>query len=515
MNKVIQARLPCPKCPSSDAFHRYGDGHGYCFSCSYYEGNGKEDLLYTYEYLPLRGISKRALEFYDAKTKIDTEGKPISIGFKYPTGPYKVRSLETKDFWWEPAADKGGLYGRDHFTAGASKNITITEGELDAISFYDVLGTPVVSVRSASSALRDATLDRSWLNSFERIYLAFDSDAAGREATRAVARLFDYNKILVVDFDRRKDANEYLQAGEVNELKAIWQNAKRYLPKEIKSSLEDFKKSVTDKPKQGVDYPFPGLTEMTYGLRTGETVLFTAQEKVGKTEIMHFIEHHLLTRTKDNVGAIFIEEPETRHLRALAGIQIKKPVHLPDCDCPTDSVVAAIEQVVQTDDRLHLYAHFGSDDPEILLDHIRFLVSARSCRWILLDHLTMVVSGIRDEKDERRTLDYISTRLEMMVKELDFGLIMVCHENDYGQSRGSRMPTKVADITIQATRNLQEVDPIKRNTISLNVKYNRFCSRTGPAGQYAFDEATYSYKEVEDVNFNSSRNTSDNYFEAD
>ena len=32
-SRVVQNHLPCPKCPSSDAYKLYDDGHGHCFSC--------------------------------------------------------------------------------------------------------------------------------------------------------------------------------------------------------------------------------------------------------------------------------------------------------------------------------------------------------------------------------------------------------------------------------------------------------------------------------------------------
>jgi hypothetical protein len=106
----------------------------------------------------------------------------------------------------------------------------------------------------------------------------------------------------------------------------------------------------------------------------------------------------------------------------------------------------------------------------------------------------MVVSGSAGS-DERRDLDYLSTRLEMMVKELDFALIMVSHVNDNGQTRGSRNPTKVADITVTALRDLQNPDPAERNAIYLRLLYNRFCGVTGPAGKITFNPDTYSFTE--------------------
>lgn len=502
MSTLTESKLPCPKCPSSDAFHRYDDGHGYCFSCQYYQppNNRFEDLSYTYEYIPHRGLNHRTLEFYDIKTKIDEEGKPISVGFKYPNGSYKVRSLEQKEFRWEGPSE-AGLYGRNLFTSGESNYVVICEGEYDAASLFQTLHCPVVSVRSSASAVADVSHDRSWIAGFGKVYLAFDSDSAGREATRNVAKLFDYNKILVLDFDRRKDANEYLQANEADILKNIWKNAKRYLPETIVSSFSDFRKILSETPKVGQPYPFPKLNELTYGIRKGESVLLTAQEGVGKSTIMHAILHKLLKETDDGIGAIFLEEPKGHLLRSLAGVELQRPTHLPECGVTEAEITSAIEILCKHDDRLHLYSHFGSGDPDEILDSIRFMVAARSCGYVFLDHISMVVSGLAGE-DERRALDYIATRLEMMVKELNFALLMVSHVNDNGQTRGSRYIGKVSDIRIDATRNLLEPDEHNRNKTLLSVSKNRYCGRTGLSGSYFFDAYRRQYTEVGATNDN-------------
>src|SRR5690348_2133228 len=107
----------------------------------------------------------------------------------------------------------------------------------------------------------------------------------------------------------------------------------------------------------------------------------------------------------------------------------------------------------------------------------------------------MAVSGLAGE-DERRALDYFSTRLEMMVKELDFALIMVSHVNDEGRTRGSRYISKIADIRIDATRDTTNPDPVQRNTTELMVSKNRFSGRTGPACKLLFDPQTYTYSEA-------------------
>lgn len=502
--RITDRHIPCEDCGSSDAKCTYEDGHSFCFSCLTYtppeRNNTLNDEIYTYEYLPFRGVTKDTFQFYDVKTKINSEGKPGSIGFPYPNSSYKIRLLDKKAFYTQGDIAKAGLFGRNKFAASSHKSVTITEGELDALSLYQVLRSPVVSVHSAASAQLDASIDRSWLNSFERIIIAFDGDEAGREAAAKVAKLFDYNKVFMVRFPggNRKDANDYLKSGERDELATLWHNAKKFLPDTIVSSFPEFEKIIREKPKQGVPYPFPTLNYMTYGIRTGESVLVTAQEGVGKTEVMHAFEHQLLTNTEDAIGAIFLEEPKRRHLQAIAGIHLQCPVHLPDSNVSDEETLQAVRDVVKVDERLHIYSHFGSDDPEVILDTIRFLVSARGCRYILLDHITMVVSGLGG-KDERTSLDYLSTRLEMMVKELDFALIIVSHVNDDGLTRGSRNISKIADIRIDLHRDVTSPDPVVRRTTKLTVSKNRFCGRTGPAGELLFDPITYTLSEFMDV----------------
>jgi len=328
------------------------------------------------------------------------------------------------------------------------------------------------------------------------VYLAFDNDAPGKDAVAAVAKLFDYDKVYHVKWDTRKDANEFLQHNEIDELRNIFANAKKYKPDNIISSFEEYRKFLNEPPKQGVPYPFKTLTDMTYGIRTGESVLITAQEGIGKTELMHAIEYTILKETKDNVGAIFLEEHPKRHVEALVGIHLGKPVQLPDCPSSPAEKDAAFREIVQEDDRLHLFVHHGALDPENLLDTIRFLVAARGCRYVLFDHISMAISGLEGSMDERRTIDYLSSKLERLVQELDFALIMVSHVNDDGKTRGSRYVSKLAHTRIDITRDLLSDDPTVRNTTNLFVSKGRFGMKTGPAGQLLFDAEKYRFTEI-------------------
>lgn len=521
-SRVLLYRLPCPHCPSSDAYHVYSDRHGHCFSCStadrvapveYLEqlselaeveslpiiipmSNPNQDT-FSYQYVPLRGLSAETLTFFNVQTKVDAEGKPLEIAFPYSDVAIKIRRLDEKTFYSKGDMKNATLFGKDKFSKGSAKAITITEGEFDALSVYQMLGSryPVVSIRSASSAAGDCKQEWEYLNSFERIYLCFDNDKPGKEAKAAVARLFDFNKIYDVDLSEYKDANEYLVNNKQDTFSRIWWNARRFLPEGILSSFSEFDSIIdTEKKKDAVSFPFPTVQEMTYGIRTGEVVLVTALEGIGKTEILRAIEYHLLKETDSNIGVIHLEEDKERLLKGLAGYELQRPAHLPDVPFSKSDIKEALHKAIRTDNRLHIYNHFGSDDPDVILDIIRFLVASCNCRYVFFDHITMAVSGLGDE-DERKALDYISTRLAMMVKELDFALILVSHVNDEGKTRGSRNISKIADCWIHLDRDQQAPTEDQRNTTYLTFRKNRFGARTGPGGKLLFDLSTFMITE--------------------
>ena len=495
---LLKSHQPCVDCGSSDALAEYSDGHTYCFSCGKNKKNGieisMEDTGFTYEYLPWRGITRETMAFYDVKTKIAPDGKPAFVGFPYGEDAYKIRSIEGKQF---SASGKmaGGqpLFGMDRFGAGSAGAITITEGELDAMSAFQILGSkyPSVSVRGASSAGADCKRAYEYLNSFEKIYLCFDNDGPGSNATSAVARLFNPNKVFHVQLDRFKDANEYLTNDAGKEFTSSWWNAGNFLPKGVKADYNSIESILRSKNVDATgSYPFPSVQDKTYGPHPGEIVLVTAQEGVGKTEVLRAMEHHLLKTTDHNIAIIHLEEQEKRSVQGLVGYELSLPVHLPDTGVSIEDQILAFRKLTGKDNRLYLYSHFGSDDPDIILDLVRYLAAVCGCKHIFLDHITMVVTG-HEGDDERKKLDYLSTRLATLTRELEFTLFLVSHVNDDGKTRGSRNISKVADLWLALDRNTEAGS----NTTTLTIRKNRFTGKTGPTATLVFDPDTYKLSE--------------------
>lgn len=438
------------------------------------------------------------MEFYGVKTSISSTGVPVSLCFNYPNGRSLHRKIDEKEFWYtgERISNSGNLFGMDRFSAGSAKAITVTEGALDALSTYEMLGNyPVVSITSASSAKTECGAEFEYLNSFGKIYLCFDSDTPGQEATKAVAKLFDFNKVYIVSLEK-KDANEYLQSNETDRFRKAWWAARRFMPEGILSSYSEFDTIIDeDGFKPSISYPFSTLQDMTYGIRTGELNLFTALEGVGKTEIFRAIEYHILKTTDENIGVIHLEESKSRTLKGLVGYEVRAPIHLPDRRIPDDEIKKSLRDITRRDDRLHIYSHYDSDDPDTILSTVRFLVGSCGCKRVFLDHLTQTVSGSQ-ELDERRWLDYLSTKFSLMVGDLDFTLFVISHVNDDGLTRGSRYISKVADLWVHMDRDSESENEYERNLTKLTIKRkNRFAGRTGPCGRLVFNPETYTLSE--------------------
>jgi twinkle protein len=493
------------------------DGEGHCFSCNKHFFNGDRRTFevdsisdkFSFEYLPLRGITRETMEKFNVLTKVDNskpDSPAISVGFPYYVADseeqaYKVRFLASKDFTSVGPMGKANLFGKELFPMGSARAITITEGEFDAMAAYQMTGSkyPVVSVRGASSAKKDCAAVFEYLNGFEKIYLCFDMDEAGQKATKEVASMFDFNKVYHVKMDGCKDANEYLQKGLGKEFVNAWFNAKRFLPEGISSSKGDFVKILEEQGDRiAFPYPFPTLERMLEGLAFGETVLFTALEGRGKTEILRAIEYKILKDDPEaKIGVIHLEETQARTLQGFAGYELGQPVHRRNALVSKAEVHTALDKLLGDGERLHLYGHFGSDDPDVIINTIRFLVAVCGCKYIFLDHISIVISGLVEE-DERKALDKISTQLAMLANDLEFCLVMVSHVNDHGQTRGSRNISKVAHKWVHLERDVKAADERERNTTYLTVNKNRGGHETGPAGRLYFDPNTYILTEIED-----------------
>lgn len=497
MNEWVDVHIACPCGKSSDAYCINDKGWGTCFSCNKkFPPNDmeKETLTVpedsTYVYYAHREISKTAFSHYEASVRVE-DGEHKEVGFKYPNGAVKIRLLSDKKFFSHGPMKDAHLYGQDKFDRGG-KVLTITEGEYDALAVWDLTRTPTVSVRSSSSARSDCKKEWDYINSFDKIIIAFDNDEPGDKASREVAALFDFNKVHKVVMSL-SDPNEYLLQNKGVEFVELWKNCKKYTPDNIISEFSEIQGSLSERKATRLStYPIKGLQDALYGLYTGEVIVFKGDEGIGKTEIFRALEYHILSSNPDSrMGIIHLEESQGDTIRALATYSDKHPyVHLED-NSSEEQIMEAYKKAVNNDpNRVYIYTSFDIEDEQGLLDNMRFLVTACGCQFIFLDHITWLATGGEGD-DERRKLDRLSQKMKLLAKELDFCLIMISHTNDDGKTRGSRNISKVGNTVIHMSRDKEALSDMERRKTYFTVEKGRGGgTTTGEAGYALFDPET-------------------------
>jgi len=287
-NKTHQ---PCPDCGSSDALAYYDWGTK-CFSCDeakpYKNGNQMQHTPAPKKIVNMNQQPKNFIvsDIPDRKITVETckrygvsvvkDGNMVTEHmYKYYDKDSnhigtKFRRTSDKQFWSEGNLSEAGLFGQNIF-GQAGKFITVCEGELDAMSAYQLLGSkwPVVSIKNgAQSALKNCRQALDYLNKFDTIVLCFDNDQQGKDAQQAVAKLFEPNKCKIMNLEL-KDANEYLKVGQREKFVQTWWNAQTYTPAGI-INLADLGRSLYEEThNQTCPYPWSKLNEKTYGMRTG------------------------------------------------------------------------------------------------------------------------------------------------------------------------------------------------------------------------------------------------------
>jgi twinkle protein len=457
--------------------------------------------------IPDRRISEATCKKFGVTVEYDTAGKISKHHYPYfdkDTGAQtgtKSRIVDNKAFYASGTFDNAGLFGQQAFKGGG-KYITVVEGEADALAVSEMFDGKwaVVSIRSgASGAVKDIKANLEWLESFENVVICFDSDNAGQEASRAVLDLFTPNKAKNVKLPV-KDAGEMLKERNVQGFIREWWNAKTYQPDGIIAGLDTWESIVAQEDVQSIPYPWSCLNDMTYGFRERELVTITSGSGMGKSQIVRELEHYLLGATDDNIGILALEEDIPKTALGIMSIEANQTLHLSREFSREDKKVFW-DRTLGTG-RIFMFDHWGSTNEDNLLSRIRYMAKGLDCKWIILDHLSIVVSD-QENGDERKAIDSIMTKLRQLVQETGVGLFLVSHlrrpsgkaHEDGGQIslaelRGSAAIAQLSDMVIGLERDQQNPDAQVRNTTTVRVLKNRYAGLTGAACYLYYDKDT-------------------------
>jgi len=518
---------PCPSCGSRNNLGRYSDGHGHCYGCGYREaGNGrvlektsngapirqaKLEMNGTYEAIPERRISVDTCRKFGVTVEKENG---VIVKHHYPfknkegeTKASKVRVVKNKEFYATGSTQGLTLFGQDT-CKGSGRFITITEGELDCLSVSEMFERKwdVVSLRNgASAAIKEIKEQLDWLEGYDSVVLCFDNDPAGKEAVAAVRDLFSPNKLKICSLPL-KDASDMLVANKVRDFVSHWWDAKVYRPDGIVAGVDTWDMIINARKTKSTPYPWAGLNDLTRGMRPFELVTVTSGSGMGKSQLIKELEYYLFKATTDNIGILALEESIDRSVLGLMSMAAEAPLHYEE-DMDTEDLKVYWDEIMGSN-RFYLLDHWGSTGEENLMSKIRYMAKGLDCKWVILDHLSIVVSA-QDGGDERKSIDKIMTNLRTLVQELGIGLFLVSHlKRSSGQSheeggrvslselRGSQAIAQLSDIVIGLERDQQHENEEIRNTTVVRVLKNRYTGLTGPACYLFYDKFTGRMNEV-------------------
>ena len=533
----IKHKLSCPKCGGSDPVSLNEDGSAKCFSCDTYFLNYNKaiegELVVEKETttpanphggdfvaLTDRRISEATARKYGVKSILSSSGDIVQHIYpyynKHELSATKTRYVRDKNFSVSGSFNGTGLFGEQLFQSGG-KAITITEGECDAMACYELMGSKWASVsikRGASGAVKDIKESLEFLESFESIVICFDNDKQGIEASKKVAMLFQPSKAKIMSLPNGyKDANDMLRQNKHKEFIEAWWASKVYTPSGVINVSESRAEFFDREQKESVAYPWKGLNDKLYGLRAGELVTLTGGTGLGKSSVTRELEHWLIKETTDNVGVIALEEDWRRTVDGILSIEANARLYIDQVrEQFTPEELDKFFDILYDGDnenRVWIHAHFGTNNIDEIFNKIRFMIIACDCKWVVVDHLHMLVSAL-SEGDERRAIDNIMTRLRSIVEETGAGLILVSHlrrvdgnkghengiEVSLSHLRGSQSIAQLSDCVIALVRNQQAEVIVDANTTRLRVLKSRYTGDVRLASRLLYERETGRLREV-------------------
>lgn len=512
-SEILRAHLPCPDCGSSDALSEYTDGHTYCYSCNALHNSDEtepttkyDDFISDLSLKPLkaRGITEstcRKYQYYFTNYK----GKPCQVANYFDeNGTLVGQKLRFQD---KSFAVKGKLsttfFGQQLYNNGV--RLIITEGEIDCLTVSQLLGNqePVVSIPcGVQSAKKVFEANLKWLEAFKEVVVVFDNDDAGRKGAKEIEGILSSEKLRIAVLKQYKDPNEYYINNKGNELLEALENAKKVTPENI-INADTLLDDLLEEPEEVTGYSLPWTVKadkMIRGVRKGEITMLTAGTGIGKSTMIRELGYHLVMDHGLKIGSMMLEENVLRTSKGYIGLYLNKPVHLRRKGITNDQYTEAFNHTLGTG-KFVMYNHFGSLDNSSILNAIRYMAVTEKCDFILIDHISIAVSGI-ESNNERKLIDILMTRLRQLCEELGVGLICICHlkrgdgkkSAEEGGSisledlRGSQAIAQLSDTIIALERNQQADSDIKKNLVQIRVLKCRQTGDTGIGGKLWFNK---------------------------
>lgn len=429
----------------------------------------KDIAKYSFYDIPSRGIRKETCERFGVRGYMNN-GTLEALYFpsynqKGKLVGFSKQNLlldKSEKYHWTTVGSvsiNNKLFGQDVAeTIQRKKNVLVyTEGQHDTLACFQAMkdqvkGTKfegmepfIASIPLGTANAVEATLHNSeFVMGYESLCLFFDDDYCtpaerqkgimkGHEAREAVAGALLGSQIslfVVTAPDGFKDASDMLQANKSEELAKLVQFGKRAYSAEkiIKASDISFEELIAAREEGLYINEFPKLMKKIHGFRKGELVLVTSPSGVGKSTVTSIFASGFL-KAGEKVGMIYLEENKVETLQRMVAGELKvnynKFKNDPLSCASRERIKEAYDKIVENDS-LVMLDHFGSLPITELMSKIKTMHLVEKCGYIILDHLSVVISG-SDIANERKELDMVMTELAAFCAANEVCIIAVSH----------------------------------------------------------------------------------------
>jgi len=398
------------------------------------------------------------------------------------------------------------LYGQQLWNKGG-KYLTVVEGEIDALTVSQLNDHkwPVVSVpNGASGAANSIRANLEWVSSFDSVVFMFDMDEPGQDAAKACAALLKPGRAKIAKLPH-KDPNECLQKGAGKAVIDAFWRAETFRPDGILDGDQIWELLQNHKTLAPIaSFPVSSLQALTRGMRAGEIITICAGTKIGKSEFAREVALHCIVNGL-KVGYVALEESVPKTIYSLVGMKLNHIVKYEEKPLETPGFKEAYDSIRPN---IMVYNHWGSTEEENLLSKLRYMILGGECKIIVLDHISIVVSGM-ETGDERRSFDTLMTRLRSLSEETGVVVILISHLKrpsggvpleEGGQTslsllRGSASIAQLSDTVIGLERNQQDEETKYITTVRLLAC--RFTGNSGVAGLLNYNKTTGRLIEIE------------------
>jgi KaiC/GvpD/RAD55 family RecA-like ATPase len=557
----------CDKCGSSDGKAVYEDNSSHCFVCEhtipseeFKEQNTKKpsrvrSSIKKEENMEVKPSSKPALtpeENAEIKSETSVKAKGfrgiddsvyakfgVRHAFAEDTGEvmeqyypctqegqlvgYKVREVPKNFYSKGRTGADCELFMQFKFNRGG-KYIVITEGEIDALSAYQMLAeyteskggifeTAVVSPTTGANSHKQIAGQFRFFDSFENIIISYDNDKAGQTATEQLLKVLPKGKVKIMPM-RYKDANEYLEKDKAKEFVNDFYEAKKQVPVGVLASSKLYDRIMGQTAVAKIPFP-PFMSKLNElfvgGMPLGHIVNIAADTGIGKTTLVNELIYYWIFNSPHTVGIVSMELDAGQYGEVLLSRHLEKKLALIESQdekiayLSTDRVIEkAKELTIKEDGDSRFYLLDNRDGSiEEIQDTVEELVSACGAKVIVLDPLQDILDGLSNEEQAE-----FMKWAKGFIKSHGITFIFINHmrKTPAGQNgadseqniMGSSTIIKSASANILLKRDKMAESEITRNSTEISVTKNRVCGLTGPAGFIYYDNATHTLHSLDD-----------------